>query len=108
MELTRENFKLEVDENNVLRLWNLSNTDNDEPFILQPNYPNNIEWTNEQATAWGEAYIQSICDPESAMVPGYSPEEPIIPRPIDYKKLAMEKLLALGLTEEEAKAMTYN
>ena len=104
MKLSRTDFELKVDDNNVLRLWNLSNVDNDEPFILQPNYPNNVEWTKEQATAWGEAYIESICDPESAMVPGYSPEEPIIPRPINHAKLAMKKLVTLGLTEEEAAA----
>lgn len=103
---SRDDYKLEVDADNVLRLWDLSNPHTDEPFILQPNYPNNIEWTAEQARAWGEAFIEAHYNPESAMVAGYSPEEPVIPRPIDYAKLAKEKLIALGFTEEEARAIT--
>ena len=102
MEKSRTDYRLEVDADSVLRLWDLTNPTNEEPFILQPYYPNTAAWTVEQATAWGEVYLESIYNPESEMVAGYSPEEPVIPRPIDYKKLALAKLLALGLTEEEA------
>lgn len=102
---SRNDYKLEIDADNVLRLWDLTNPHTDEPFILQPHYPNNIAWTKEQATVWGEAFIEAHYNPESAMVAGNTPEEPVIPRPINHAKLAIEKLIALGLTEEEVKAI---
>ena len=56
-----QNFKYEVDELNVVRIWNedVPNEDN-APFILQPSFPDGTAWNAEQAEEWAVNFINNL------------------------------------------------
>lgn len=55
----------------------------EEPNIVQPHWPDGTPWaSDEDAKAWAEAYIESAENPESEFLPGNSPDQPLIPRPL--------------------------
>lgn len=75
----------EVDNKNIVRIWDTENpNENNEPFFLQPDWPNGTPWASKaEASAWAELLIESIANPESEFVPGDSPDQPQKPRPVD-------------------------
>jgi hypothetical protein len=45
-----DKYKYEIDENNAVRIWDLTNpNENDAPFFYQPDYPDGIAWENKEA-----------------------------------------------------------
>lgn len=78
------NYKYEVAANNEIKIWQLvENEPAEAPFLFQPTWPDNTPWASkEEATAWAELFIESLENPESALIPGDSPEAPTKPRPV--------------------------
>jgi hypothetical protein len=51
-------MRLEVDENNCIRIYRAGE---DFAFFKQPNWPNGTAWrSHEEATDWGQAYLQML------------------------------------------------
>ena len=45
-----DKYKYEIDENNAVRIWDLTNPyENDAPFFYQPDYPDGTAWENKEA-----------------------------------------------------------
>lgn len=66
-------FTYTVDENKLIKIF--SNTQQ-EPVIVQPNWPNGTQWTSiEEASNWAELCIASM---ENQQAP-YAPAGPNIP-----------------------------
>lgn len=60
-------FSFEVDENNVVYGYVEGQV---EPCLLQPQHPNGNAWKDhEDATAWAEAWIAHLTDPETNEFP---------------------------------------
>lgn len=59
------NFRYEVDEANVIRIWNDDNpNENGAPFIYQPTQPSGTPWSNkEEAEVWAQQFIDSLENP---------------------------------------------
>lgn len=60
------NFKYEVDENNVVRLWDVDNPNEDNiPILIQPQKPTDEEWSNKkEAIDWIEGYLEDLAEQE--------------------------------------------
>ena len=70
--------------NMVLEVWDKENpNENNAPFLRQGEWPDGTAWENEaQITDWAEAAIAALENPDSEMMAGPNPENPVIPRPI--------------------------
>ena len=45
-----DKYKYEIDENNVVRIWDLTAPNgNDAPFFYQPDHPDGTPWENKEA-----------------------------------------------------------
>jgi hypothetical protein len=45
-----DRYKYEIDENNVVRIWDINNpNENDAPFLFQPDHPDNKPWESKEA-----------------------------------------------------------
>jgi hypothetical protein len=102
-------MRYEIDENNAVHMWNDTQ---DEPFLFQPDWPNGTPWANaEEAENWAKAKIAELEDPEAYEAPAFPGAEPVKQyRQIRAEqdaaiKVAINKLMQLGLTEEEATAI---
>ena len=49
------NYIVDIDENNVVRIYDGINP---EPFIYQPHQPNGEQFTAETAATWAEQFIE--------------------------------------------------
>lgn len=60
--LTENRYKHEIDENNVLRVWdNEIPNETGAPFLLQPQHPDGRDWANkEEVEAWLADFIADI------------------------------------------------
>lgn len=69
-------YKYEINDKKEIRVWDLENPNKkNAPFLLQPNWPNGIEWTDKkEAEAWAELLIESMENPDSEFIPGTSPD----------------------------------
>lgn len=49
-----DKYKYEIDENNAVRIWDLTNPyENNAPFFYQPDYPDGTPWeSREAAETW--------------------------------------------------------
>ena len=67
----------------VLEIWDNENpNENNAPFLRQPEWPDGTAWENEaQITAWADAAIAAFENPNSEMIAGPNPANPVIPRP---------------------------
>lgn len=96
-------MRYEIDENNAVWIYGDGETT---AFCFQPDWPDTTPWADKaEAEAWAQAKIAELTDPNAPLA-GPNPANPTEPRPIDYKKIAIQKLIALGLSEEEAKALS--
>lgn len=102
-------LRYEIDENNGIRVWHDGQAD---PFIYQPDYPDGTQFIDRNdAESWAQAKIAELTDIDAPMAPNSPNEEPKMnPWKYEYEKqLAKEngiaKLIALGLSEQEAKAI---
>lgn len=105
-------MRYEIDSNNAIKIWN----DGEEnPFLFQPDWPDGTPWADAQeAESWALAKIAEIEDPNAFEAPNYRGAEPTF----QYRKIKAEKetaiqqgiqkLMVLGLTEDEAKAIAGN
>lgn len=92
-----------IDDENAARAFM---DDSDVPFLYQPHWPDGTPWASkEEAEGWILAKIEELTNPDHTVVPGNNPSEPVLPRPVDHFKSAAEKLKAIGLTDEEIKAV---
>lgn len=71
------NYKYEVDENNVVRIWSLRKPlPENAPLIKQPTWPNGEFWeSKDQAASWAEAFIECREDEDGAYRVGNGPDE---------------------------------
>jgi hypothetical protein len=69
-------YRFEIDTDNAIRIWDSQSvSENNAPFILQPDWPDVTPWADSaQATDWAEVFIASLIDPESEFVAGNSPD----------------------------------
>lgn len=73
-------FSYIIDEDNTLKIYR----GNTWPLILQPTWPNGTPWSNRQEVeAWADLYIEHIENPESEYIPGNSPDNPKVLRPVE-------------------------
>jgi hypothetical protein len=103
-------MRYEIDSDNAVRVWN----DGEEtPFLFQPDWPDGTPWADAQeAESWAIAKIEEIENPDAFEAPNYRGA----PQTVQYRKIRAEKeiamqqgiakLMALGLTEDEAKAVS--
>ena len=78
-----------IDENNTVRIFDGIN---EEPFILQPHFPDGSEFTAETAASWAEEFIIQ-----------WETQNAESQRIAELKESAKNKLMSgLPLTEEEA------
>lgn len=97
-------MRYEIDESTYA--ISMFESDNEIPFLFQPFWPDQTPWASKkEAEDWAKAKIEELSNPNSEYWAGVTPSEPLMPRPIDYRQSALEKLIALGLSEEEAKAV---
>jgi hypothetical protein len=102
-------MRYEIDSDNAIRVWN----DGEEtPFLFQPDWPDGSPWADAaEAESWAIAKIQELEDPDAFEAPNYRGAPPSV----QYRKIKAEKeiamqqgiakLMSLGLTEDEAKAI---
>ena len=102
-------MRYEIDENNAIRIWN---DGQEEPFLFQPDWPNGEAWSDaKEAEDWAIAKIAEIEDPSAYEAPISRNAEPNkqyrqIRAEQDLAiKAAVDKLVSLGLTKEEATAI---
>lgn len=78
-------YRYEIDKDNAIKVWDNENpNENDAPFLLQPDWPDNTPWANKtEAESWALAFIESLENPESEFVPGESPDRPLKPRLVE-------------------------
>jgi hypothetical protein len=60
-----DRYKYEIDEQNTVRIWDIEVVnENNEPFLLQPYYPNSIPWESKEAAEnWAINYINELLNP---------------------------------------------
>jgi len=66
---TIEKYEYEIDENNAVRIWELTGNDPHIPFFYQPDHPDSTPWeSTEAAENWTVNFINQLLTP---------PQEPI-------------------------------
>ena len=60
------NFKYEIDEDNIVRLWDLDRpNENDAPVLIQPYNQDGKEWkSKKEATEWVESHLAFLAEEE--------------------------------------------
>lgn len=60
-----ENYQYEIDDENVIRVWDLNNTNEEnKPFLYQPVKPEGEAWADKaEAETWVNNYIQELLKP---------------------------------------------
>lgn len=67
-------YKYEVDENNILRIWDLEQPyPSGDPLILQPDFPDATPWNKDQATEWANDWIEMMTNPDHEFLPRSGP-----------------------------------
>jgi hypothetical protein len=104
-------MRYEIESNNTVLIYADTQI---EPIIIQPHYPNGDAFlTREDAEAWAEAKIAEFDDIDAPMAPNFKGETPqaqsrkILQEKEEARLAGIAKLVALGLTESEAKAIAY-
>lgn len=71
------NYRYEVDDKNVIRIWDESLEDYKEiPIFMQPSYPDGSLWRSHQdAIDWAESWIAFRDDSVNNPMPKSSPDE---------------------------------
>jgi hypothetical protein len=75
-------YRYEIDAENAIKVWDKENpNDQGAPFLFQPNWPSGDAWADKaEAQAWVELYIEALSDLSAELVPGVSPDKPVVPR----------------------------
>ena len=67
-------FEYEIDDNNVVSIWDLEHLNSDvpgtPPNIRQNFHPDGVPWEDaDTAKAWAEAYIDEMLNPPAPVTP---------------------------------------
>jgi hypothetical protein len=86
-------FIYKVDSSKAVKIWtDYVDSSVDAPILLQPTWPNGTEWQSKaEASAWAEAFITALVDPESELLAGDGPEEPTKPRVVALEEVPIEE-----------------
>lgn len=94
-------MRYEVDQQNVVRMWDDLN---DEPFLYQPHYPNMDSFDSKQeAEIWAQYKLEELTikeAPEAPIGKGYEPQ----PKPT-LAEQRERNLGRIGLTVEDLKIL---
>lgn len=71
-------MRYEINQDGTLLIWGEAE---DAPAMAQPSWPDGTAWKKGEAEAWAEQLLLSWQDP-LADLPGESPSQPTIPRPV--------------------------
>jgi hypothetical protein len=84
-----------INDNNEIFIWaEESDPDKDTPMLYQPTWPNGTSWESfEQAENWANVYINSLNVELPSVLPGSSPEEPIVILPEIVEELVAEPII---------------
>jgi hypothetical protein len=75
--------KITIDSVCCVRIW-LDDSGQGEPSVLQPNWPDGTQWGSvTEAQSWAEAVVEMWQNPDSLYVPGKTPSQPLLERPVE-------------------------
>lgn len=103
-------MRYEINSNNAVLIYSDTQT---EPVIFQPHYPNGDAFADAaDAESWAQAKVAEFDDIDAPCAPNFAGEAPqkqwrkIAQEKEEARQAGIAKLVALGLTEAEATAIS--
>lgn len=95
-------MKYEIDENNIVRMWDDINV---EPFLYQPHYPNGDSFdSKEEAEIWAKYKLEELTIKEAPEAP-IGKNFPPTPKPTPEEMFEFRIKSMLGVSVEELKQL---